>query len=140
MTSPMLDAGMLSLMRQQAQLLMPEAWTLVQPTSVSGSLGETQTWTVTASGTLAGGDGGRLMPAGPGSERLIAARVAGINTWLITLPYGTPVQLQDRVIIGTALAVGAVVAAFESYRTFEVTGSIAGHSGETVTRVAAVGV
>jgi len=139
MTSPLANAADLALMRAQAQQLAPESWSLVHPTDVNDAQGSSQAWAVAASGTLAAGTGGRLMPAGyQASEQVIAARPSAAQTWTITLPAGTVVYPQDRIIIGTALAVAAAVTSFAAYRNFEVVGTTYGHTAEAAVRVAAV--
>jgi hypothetical protein len=135
-----LSVSELADMRRTSQLLMPESWSLVHPTEVSTSEGTTQTWAVTASGTRAAGTGGRLMPAGyQASEVILAGRPGALGAWIITLPAGEDPQPQDRIIIGTALTVGASVADFAVYsRVFEVVGDSAGHTFESAVKVSAV--
>lgn len=127
-------------MRRTSQLLMPESWSLVHPTSTSTSEGTTTTWAVSASGTQAAGTGARLMPAGyQASEVILAGRPGAMGAWIITLPAGEDPQPQDRIIIGTALTVAATVTDFDAYsRVFEVVGDSAGHTWEAATKVAAV--
>lgn len=126
--------------RRTSQKLMPESWSLVHPTETSTSEGTSQTWAVTASGTEAAGAGARLMPANfQASEVIRAGRPGAIQAWIITLPAGTNPQPQDRIIIGTALSVAAVVTDFTLYsRMFEVVGDSAGHTWEAAVRVSAV--
>lgn len=139
MSSPLANVADLTLMRAQAQVLMPESWSLVHPTDVNDAQGSSQVWNVAASGTLAAGTGGRLMPAGyQAAEQVQASRPGAAQAWTITLPAGTAVYPQDRVIIGTALALAAVVASFAAYRVFEVTGAVMNHTAAAATRVAAL--
>lgn len=141
MSSPLANLADLAIMRAQAQELCPESWSLVHPTDVIESGGTTEVWTVSASGAYVTGNGGRLMPAGyQAQEAVTASRPGAAQAWTITLPAGTVVYPQDRVIIGTKLAVAVTVADADwlTYRFFECVGSTSGHTAESAVKVAAL--
>lgn len=136
MTSPFANPVDLALMRAQSQELMPDSWSLVHPTNVNDAQGSTQTWAVTASGTYAGGNGARFMPAFyRAMEAIAASRQDATKAWTITLPHGELPPMQDRLIKDQALAVGTAITDWTNYRVLEIIGSSADHTAEAAVRL-----
>lgn len=122
----MLPLSHVTNLRRQATRLMPESWSISRPVyAPDGQGGRRVTgYTTPASGSAAANTGARLMPAGTqAAERILAERPAAIGAWTITLPQGTDVRPDDRIIIRS--------------RSFEVTGIGGSHTWDVAVQVAA---
>lgn len=116
----------LATMRADAQELMPETWVLENPNQNAddGQGGRTTVWETVASGSAAAGTGARLMPAGyQAREQIMHERPTAIGAWTITLPRGTAVEPQHRIVING--------------RSFYVAGQGGPHTWDTAIQVAA---
>jgi hypothetical protein len=115
-----------AMLRGVHQQYLPESWTLENPgPPVDDDQGGYVTpWTVVDSGSAAAGTGARLIPAGyQAREEILQERPAAIGAWTITLPAGTPVQPDNRIVING--------------RYFYVTGTGGPHTWDTAVQVGA---
>lgn len=122
----MITDAHLTNLRRQSQRVAPESWSISRPVYASDGQGGRRVtgYTTPASGSAATGTGARLMPAGTqAAERILAERPVAIGAWTITLPQGTDVRPDDRIIIRS--------------RSFEVTGIGGSHTWDVAVQVAA---
>jgi hypothetical protein len=102
MTDTILSTGDIADLQRVAREAMAESWTLENPgTPVDdGQGGYVTPWTAVTSGSAATDTGALLMPAGyQAREQIMQERPAAIGAWVITLPAGTPVQPDNRIVI-----------------------------------------
>lgn len=94
----MLPAGEITGMRATVNSALPDAIEVQRATrSADGAGGQTEVWATIA--TVAG----RISPSPPAvsSEPTVGARPGAIVRWLITLPAGTDVDFDDRLLNGS---------------------------------------
>ncbi len=89
-----LSAGELHSMRHTSDTFL--AGTAVIHTATRASDGQGgETWTYAASGTVAA----RLAPEGlRGGENIVGGRVVEVSPWILTVPFDTTIDEDDRVI------------------------------------------
>jgi len=93
MTDLTLSARELADMRGAVSSHLPGTAVIQAATRTSDGQGG-ETWTYTASGTV----DGRLSPDMPGGENPVGGRVAEIGNWILTVPFHTTVDEDDRVV------------------------------------------
>lgn len=113
----MLSASDLAAMQATQALALPSTCTISRRSLASDGMGGyTETWaTLTASVAC------RLSAHSAPTEAIMAERYGGRQTWMLTLPAGTDVTHEDRVVIGSV--------------TYEVVGLSSGGAWETARRV-----
>jgi head-tail adaptor len=116
----MLSPAELASMRATLLASLPDTAQVQRTTRTSDGMGGTiDTWTTVATVAC------RVSPSNTTpTEQVVAARVHDRVLWTLTLPAGTNVRSDDRVLVGS--------------RTFEVLGVLAPRSYALATRVVAV--
>jgi head-tail adaptor len=116
----MLSPAELASMRATLLASLPDTAQVRRATRTSDGMGGTiDTWTTVATVAC------RVSPShNTPTEQAIANQVRGRVLWTLTLPAGTSVRSDDRVLVGS--------------RTFEVLGVLAPRSYELATRIVAV--
>ncbi len=116
----MLSAAELTAMRAVAALTLTETALVKRRVLTTDSAGgQTATWPSTTVTTTC-----RVAPSRTPVEQILADRVAAVQGWTVTLPYGTDVRAQDRLYVGS--------------RVFEVIGVLAAETFETARRCVCV--
>jgi len=94
----MLTSSELVKIRTDIEQLMPDTCTILSLTAVSDAQGGfTETW-----GTATANVKCRLDAAqqGRGQERLEAGAISPFTYWMLTLPHGTSISTEQRVVVG----------------------------------------
>lgn len=113
----MLATTDLTAMKATLDASLPDTATVYRLTRTSdGAGGYTEAWTATGSAVAC-----RISPAGTGAEREVAARLAAVAPWVLTLPAATDVTAKDKMVAGG--------------RTFQVLAVLAARSWEISRRV-----
>lgn len=113
----MLSTDELTAMKTTLNASLPDTATVYRLTRTSDSAGGyTEAWAAVGSAVAC-----RISPAGTGAERQVAAKLAAVAPWVITLPAGTDVTAKDKVVSGS--------------RTFHVLAILAARSWEISRRV-----
>ena len=113
----MLSTDDLTAMRATLDASLPDTCTVYRLTRTSdGAGGYTEAWNATGSAVAC-----RISPVSSGYEREVAGKLAAVAAWVVTLPQGTDVTAQDKVVAGS--------------RTFQVLAVLAVRSWEISRRV-----
>lgn len=89
-----LSAGELSSMRHTSDVYLAGTAVIQAATRTSDGQGG-ETWAYAASGTVAA----RLAPEGlRGGENTVGGRVAEVSPWILTVPFDTTIDEDDRVV------------------------------------------
>jgi len=105
----MLSASDLAAMREAQDAALPDTCTIRRKTLVSDGMGGyTETWSDLATGVKCRIATSRYRP----EEAAIAEKFTGRTLWMLTLPAGTDVTNEDRVVLsGTTYEVVGVLSA-----------------------------